>query len=118
MSWNPEEIDAVRERAAEESVRSAELRRIDLRQERADVARRNMRALGTLGSKLARHATEPAMGLVDRVSQAAPWAALGAAAGGALFLVYLALRRKPASHVVVVRDDQPRSLRGRHAPPG
>lgn len=115
-TWDPDEIDELRHRSVEDTRREGELRRIDLKRERTEVARRNMRALGALSGKVFRHATEPALGFVERLSQGAPWAALGAAAGGSLFLLYLALRRRPTPQIVVVRDEKPRSGRRRRAP--
>jgi hypothetical protein len=102
MSWDHDEIDEVRESALVDD----RDRRIEQKRHRVEVARRNVQAVTSMGGKIVRHVTTPAVGVLERVGQVLPWAALGVAAGGAGFLVYLGLRRKAKPQVIVVREER------------
>lgn len=113
MSWDADEIEEVRENALVDEAQQ----RIEVRRQRAMIARRNVQALGDVGGKLLSHVREPAMGLLERLGQALPYIALGAAAGGAGFLVYLGLRRKPRAQIIVMRGDEAVPRKGKRDVP-
>lgn len=104
MIWDPAEIDTARDEAVVRVAEDAERQRVEVRRQRAVAARRNVEALGDVVGTLRDHALVPVASAASRLGQLLPWAALGVVAGGAGFLVYLALRRGPAPPVVVVRD--------------